>query len=113
MSRLIPPIFIFLIAATALEAGGDAMVRLGLRQNSLPLRAILFLAGAVLLFGYGVFVNLPAVEFGRVAGLYIATLFIVWQVVNLAVFGAFPPMPVLAGGALIVIGGCIVTFWGR
>jgi hypothetical protein len=31
----------------------------------------------------------------------------------LAVFGALPPLPVLAGGALIVVGGCIVTFWGQ
>ncbi len=113
MTRLIPSIFVFLIIATTLEATGDAMVRLGLRQESLPLRAPLFLAGAVLLFGYGVFVNLPAVEFGRIAGLYIATLFVVWQVVNLAVFGALPPPRVLVGGALIVIGGCVVTFWGR
>ncbi len=113
MSRLIPSIFIFLIVATTLEAFGDAMVRLGLRQESLPLRVVLFLAGAALLFGYGVFVNLPAVEFGRIAGLYIATLFVVWQIVNLAVFGALPSMPVVAGGALIVIGGVIVTFWGR
>lgn len=113
VSRLIPSIFIFLIVATTLEAFGDAMVRLGLRQESLPLRVVLFLAGAALLFGYGVFVNLPAVEFGRIAGLYIATLFVVWQIVNLAVFGALPSMPVVAGGALIVIGGGIVTFWGR
>jgi small multidrug resistance family-3 protein len=113
MTRLIPTIFVFLIVATMLEACGDAMVRLGLRQESLLLRLILFLAGAGLLFGYGVFVNLPAVEFGRIAGLYIATLFVVWQVVNFAVFGASPPLPVLAGGALIVIGGSIVTFWGR
>jgi hypothetical protein len=70
----------------------------------------LFFAGAALLFGYGVFVNLPAVEFGRIVGLYIATLFMAWQVVNFAVFGASPPSPVSAGGALIVIGGSIVTF---
>ena len=89
------------------------MVRLGLRQESLPTRVALFLLGAALLFGYGLFVNLPTVEFGRIAGLYIATLFVVWQVVNLAVFGAFPPMSVIAGGTLIVIGGCIVTFWGQ
>jgi hypothetical protein len=113
VNRLIPSIFILLIVATTLEASGDAMVRLGLRQESLPLRVVLFLAGAALLFGYGVFVNLPAVEFGRIAGLYISTLFVVWQVVNLAVFGASPSMPVIAGGALIVIGGGIVTFWRR
>jgi hypothetical protein len=111
MPRLIPWIFVFLIVATALEACGDAMVRLGLHQTRLPLRAIFFLVGAVLLFGYGVFVNLPAVEFNRVVGLYIATLFVVWQIVNFAVFRTLPNAPILAGGALIIIGGSIVTFW--
>ena len=113
MTRLIPMIFVFLIAATTLEACGDAMVRLGLRQGSVPLRVAFFMVGAALLFGYGVCVNLPAVEFGRVVGLYIATLFVVWQIVNFAFFGALPALPVLAGGALIVIGGSIVTFWGQ
>jgi hypothetical protein len=113
MTRTIPPIFIFIIMATTLEACGDATVRLGLRQTSFPLRVVLFLAGATLLFGYGVFVNLPAVEFSRVVGLYIATLFVVWQIVNFAFFGTLPAMSVLAGGTLIVIGGSIVTFWGR
>jgi len=112
MSRLIPSVFVFLLIATTLEACGDALVRLGLRQAAIPLRVILFLGGATLLFGYGVFVNMPAVEFGRIAGLYIATLFVVWQIVNFIVFGALPPVAVLAGGALIVLGGCIVTFWG-
>jgi small multidrug resistance family-3 protein len=113
MNRVIPTIFVFLIVATTLEACGDAMVRLGLRQGSPQLKAAFFVAGAALLFGYGVFVNLPDVEFGRIVGLYIATLFIVWQIVNFGFFGSPPPVPVLAGGALIVIGGVIVTFWGR
>ncbi len=111
MTRMIPSIFVFLIVATTLEACGDAMVRLGLRQGAFPLRVALFLVGAMFLFGYGVFVNLPAVEFGRIVGLYIATLFIVWQIVNFAVFGVLPAVPVLVGGALIVVGGSIVTFW--
>lgn len=71
----------------------------------------MFFAGAVLLLGYGIFVNLPAVEFGRIIGLYIATLFVVWQIVNFAVFGTLPTASVLLGGVLIVIGGSIVTFW--
>jgi small multidrug resistance family-3 protein len=111
MNRLIPWIFIFLIAATTLEATGDAMVRLGLHQARLPVRVLFFLVGAALLFGYGVFVNLPAVEFNRVVGLYIATLFVVWQIVNFALFRTLPDTPILAGGALIIIGGGIVTFW--
>jgi hypothetical protein len=111
MGKSVALILLLLIAATTLESSGDAIVRLGLRQASLSLRVVLFLAGAALLFGYGVFVNLPPVEFGRVVGLYIATLFVVWQIVNATFFGRLPTIPILAGGTLIVLGGCIVTFW--
>jgi hypothetical protein len=45
-----------------------------------------------------------------VAGLYIATLFIVWQVLNFAFFRALPTVCVLTGGALIFAGGAIVSF---
>ena len=104
-------IFLFLIAATTLETFGDAIVRMGIGQTAWLPRVALFLAGALLLFGYGLSLNLAPIEFGRVAGLYIATLFIVWQLVNLIVFRAPPAMPVWFGGALIVVGGLIVTFW--
>jgi hypothetical protein len=105
-------IFLFLVAATILETFGDAIVRVGIGQTAWLPRSALFLAGALLLFGYGVSLNLAPVEFNRVVGLYIATLFVVWQVVNLIVFRSPPGMPVLLGGALIVAGGLIVTFWG-
>ena len=101
----------FLIVATSLEAVGDAVVRMGIAQNSWPLRALWFVAGAALLFGYGLSINLAPVEFGRVVGLYIATLFIVWQLVNWVFFQSQPVAPILVGGVLIVAGGAIVTFW--
>lgn len=104
-------IFLFLIAATALETLGDAIVRMGIGQAAWLPRAGLFAAGAVLLFGYGLSLNLAPIEFNRVVGLYIATLFVMWQIVNLAVFRTPPGVPVLLGGVLIVIGGLIVTFW--
>ena len=104
-------IFLFLIAATALETFGDAIVRIGIGQTAWLPRSGLFLAGALLLFGYGVSLNLAPIEFNRVVGLYIATLFIMWQVVNLIMFRSPPGMPILLGGALIVAGGLIVTFW--
>lgn len=103
----------FLIAATTLEASGDAIVRMGLHENNLVSRGLLFLAGAVLLFGYGLSLNLAPLEFGRVVGLYIATLFVVWQIVNFAAFRAVPTLPIVVGGALIILGGSIVTFWGQ
>lgn len=103
----------FLIVATVFEASGDAVVRLALGPNTLVVRIGLFMAGAVLLFGYGLMLNLAPVEFEKVVGLYIATLFVVWQVVNFAFFRHVPNLPILAGGALIVAGGCVVTFWER
>src|SRR5450759_993155 len=103
----------FLIVATTLEAFGDAIVRMGLTQHSGVQRASLFFAGAVLLFGYGLSLNLAPIEFGRVVGLYIATLFVVWQIVNFVAFRTLPSVPILLGGALIIAGGSIVTFWQR
>ena len=104
-------IFLFLIVATALETFGDAVVRIGIGQTAWLPRSGLFLAGAVLLFGYGVSLNLAPIEFNRVVGLYIATLFVMWQAVNLIVFRNPPGVPILFGGVLIVAGGLIVTFW--
>ena len=73
----------------------------------------LFLAGIALLFGYGLTLNLAPIEFGRVVGVYIATLFVVWQIVNFTAFRAVPTLPILFGGALIIAGGSIVAFWQR
>src|SRR5215475_34745 len=56
----------FLIAATSLEAIGDAIVRVGLGQSTFALRCLLFVAGATFLFGYGLSLNLAPVEFSRV-----------------------------------------------
>jgi hypothetical protein len=104
-------VFLFLFVATTLETFGDAIVRMGIGQRAWPSRGTLFAAGALLLFGYGLFLNLAPVEFNRVVGLYIATLFMVWQIVNLIVFQTVPDLPILLGGALIIAGGFIVTFW--
>ena len=103
----------FLVLATILEASGDAIVRMGLYQHRLTLRILLFLAGTALLFGYGLSLNLAPLAFGRVVGLYIAILFVVWQIINFVAFRSLPTLPILVGGALILAGGGIVTFWQR
>lgn len=101
----------FLLIATTLEVSGDAIVRLGIYNHVGLTRAALMLAGAALLFGYGFSLNLAPVEFRQVVGLYIATLFVMWQIINFAFFRTLPNLPILVGGALIVAGGLIVTFW--
>ncbi len=106
----IHPIF-FLIVATTLEVSGDAVVRMAIFNHAGLWRIALFAGGAALLFGYGTFLNLAPLEFGQVVGLYIATLFVVWQIVNFAFFRTLPSLPMLIGGAFIVAGGAIVTFW--
>ena len=104
-------VWAFLLAATTCEANGDALVRLGLFERTGLARLALLAAGAVLLFAYGVLLNLSPLPFERVVGLYVATLFLVWQVVSFITFRAMPGLPVLVGGALILAGGLLVSFW--
>ncbi|WP_263380874.1 hypothetical protein [Granulicella paludicola] len=104
-------IFLFVLAATVLEACGDAVVRIALHQPSMPVRVGLFLVGAVLLTLYGTSLNLTPVEFATVTGLYVATLFVVFQITNYVFFKAAPSLGVLVGGCLIVVGGLVVYVW--
>jgi hypothetical protein len=103
----------FLIIATTLEASGDAVMRMGLAPRAWPVRCLIFLAGTALLASYGLTLNLAPIEFGRVVGLYVAILFIVWQIVNSVAFRTVPDVPALVGGSLVVTGGCIVALWQR
>jgi small multidrug resistance family-3 protein len=105
------PVWAFLLIATTLEVTGDAVIRMAIYNHAGVTRIGFMLAGAALLLGYGLALNLAPVEFGRVVGLYIATLFVVWQVINLIVFETLPSLPILIGGALVVAGGLIITFW--
>ena len=109
MDKLV--VFAFLVLATSLEATGDAVIRIGLGTSALPARIGLFAVGGALLFGYGLSLNLAPIEFHRVVGMYIATLFVVWQIVTYFTFKTTPTLPIFIGGALIIIGGMIVTLW--
>jgi hypothetical protein len=105
------PILLLLVIATTLEVSGDAIIRKSLFEHQGLARIGLFLAGAALLAGYGTFLNLAPLEFGKVVGLYIATLFVVWQVITFFAFRTLPTLPVMLGGSLIVAGGLVVSFW--
>lgn len=104
-------VFLFVLMATILEATGDAIVRVALHQNSMPYRIALYAVGAVLLTLYGTSLNLAPVEFAQVTGIYIATLFVVFQITNYVFFRTLPTMPVVVGGGLIVVGGLVVGLW--
>jgi hypothetical protein len=102
---------LLLIVATGLEVTGDALLRKGLYDHAGVWRIALFIVGMALLTGYGTFLNLAPLEFGQVVGLYIATLFVMWQLINFIIFRTVPAAPIYLGGALIVAGGLVVSFW--
>jgi small multidrug resistance family-3 protein len=102
---------VLLVIATLLEVSGDAVVRMAIYNHVGLARLALFFSGAALLFGYGSFLNLTPLDFGRVVGLYIATLFVVWQVINFIAFRTTPGLGIWVGGALIIAGGAVVTYW--
>lgn len=104
-------VFVFVLAATILEATGDAIVRMALHQSSLPVRIALYATGALLLTLYGTSLNLAPVEFAQVTGIYIAMLFVMFQITNYVFFRTLPTMPIVVGGALIVAGGFVVGLW--
>jgi len=102
---------VVLVIATACEVSGDAIVRLGIFNHAGVARAAFLLGGGLLLFCYGFFLNLAPLEFGRVVGLYIATLFVMWQVINFITFRTAPTLPIILGGTLVIAGGLIISFW--
>jgi multidrug transporter EmrE-like cation transporter len=97
----------FLVLAAVLEVGGDALVRWGLRGKQWTGLAL----GAVVLFSYGLSVNLPKWDFGRLMGVYIAVFFVVSQAISVAFFREKISMPIVVGGFLIIAGGILIAVW--
>jgi len=94
---------LLLALAAVLEVSGDFLMRVGLGGRRWG-----FLAGALVLAGYGLLVNQPAWEFGRTLGLYIAVFFIVSQLIAFITGGERPSPSLWLGGALIILGGLII-----
>lgn len=98
-----------LTLAALLEAGGDALVRVGVRSPSPVVRTLMFVAGAAVLFAYGWTVNAPRWDFGRLLGIYVVMFFVMAQMISWLVFDEAPGRAVLVGGALIIAGGITIA----
>lgn len=103
--------FVVLTVAALLEVLGDSFFQSGLYRTSGSHRGMWFALGVAVLGSYGLCVNLPQWEFGRLLGAYVALFFVVAQVVAKVRFQQSPSTPVLVGGGLIVAGGLVITFW--
>lgn len=102
-----------LLVCAMLEAGGDALVRLGLRGSAGPTRVLWLCLGGFVLFGYGCVVNAAPWAFGRLIGVYIVFFFLIAQAISWILFHQPPPRGVWLGGGFIVVGGLIIAVSGN
>jgi small multidrug resistance family-3 protein len=86
-------------------------MRIALHHHVKPSRIFLFALASLLLAMYGALLNLAPVEFAEATGIYIASLFVAFQVANYVFFHQKPTPAVLVGGALIVSGAVVVAVW--
>ena len=84
-------------------------MRAGLRSPTHARAALFFVLGAAARYLHGYVVNGPAWDFGRLIGVYVAFFFAVAQLISWMGFGQKPTPLILLGGALIVVGGCVVS----
>jgi len=101
-----------LFIAAVLEAYGDSCFQSGLYRSRGTARIVVFLIGAASLTSYGLVVNIPRWDFGRLLGVYVVLFFLCAQVIARVRFGQSPSLAVIAGGALITAGGLIITVFG-
>jgi drug/metabolite transporter superfamily protein YnfA len=104
---------LILLLAAFLEAYGDSSFQTALYRSSGASRAIELLTGAVSLAAYGLVVNTPRWDFGKLLGVYVVLFFLLAQVVARVRFGQTPTLPVLFGGLLTVAGGVIISVCGK
>ena len=105
--------FVLLCAAALLEVVGDSFFQSAMHRSSGWYRIGFLAAGAVSLVLYGVGVNLPRWDFGKLLGVYVVFFFVAAQVVARVRFHQAVTLPMIVGGSFIFVGGMIISFWNR
>lgn len=103
--------FLLLAFAAFLEALGDSLFQSGLYRASGLARVLLLMLGTAVLGFYGLTVNAPRWDFGKLLGVYVVLFFLMAQILAKARFHQSPTPPIYVGGALIVIGGFVIAVW--
>lgn len=99
-------IWLIFIVAAVLEAGGDALIRRGLRGSS----AAFIVGGCLMLSCYGVAVNIVKWDFSKLLGVYVAFFALISVLVGRVIFREDVPVPTWLGLAFIITGGLIIQF---
>jgi drug/metabolite transporter superfamily protein YnfA len=101
--------WLIFIGAAILEVGGDAVVRKGLRGNSL----LIILTGCAMLGSYGVVVNTVKWDFSKLLGVYVAVFASISILFGRFVFKENIPTTTWIGLLVIVCGAMIIQFGNR
>ena len=104
---------LILTLAAFLEAYGDSSFQTALYRSSGMSRMIAVLGGITSLAAYGLVVNAPRWDFGKLLGVYVVVFFLLAQIVARVRFGQTPTLPIYLGGTLILAGGVIISVWGK
>jgi drug/metabolite transporter superfamily protein YnfA len=98
--------WLIFIGAALLEAGGDAVIRKGMRG----INYWIIVAGGIMLTGYGILVNTIKWDFSRSLGVYVALFASVSILCGKFFFRDQVPFSTWVGLVFIIAGGLIIQF---
>ncbi|HMK60053.1 MAG TPA: hypothetical protein VK452_02770 [Dissulfurispiraceae bacterium] len=101
--------WVIFIAAALLEVSGDAVVRMGLRGNSITFIMI----GFAVLGSYGLVVNMVKWVFSRLLGVYVTVFALISMLFGKFVFDENILGSTWIGLFVIICGGMIIQFGDR
>lgn len=101
--------WLIFLAAAILEVGGDAVVRKGLRGNSLGI----IITGFLMLGFYGVVVNTVKWDFSKLLGVYVAVFALVSVLFGRFLFKENIPITTWIGLIMIICGALIIQFGNK
>jgi hypothetical protein len=104
-------IFLLLFVAAMLEVWGDAYFQAAVHRSSGVSRWAYSVAGVVILSLYGLSVNLPSWNFGKLLGVYVFFFYISAQIVARIRFKEPITLPAVIGALFFAAGGAVLTFW--
>jgi len=94
------------VLAAVFEVGGDAVIRLGIKNNSI----ILIVLGATTLGGYGMIVNSVDWNFSKIFGVYVGAFALVAILFGKFLFREQIPLSTWIGLGIIIMGGLVIQF---
>jgi drug/metabolite transporter superfamily protein YnfA len=92
------------VLAAMFEVGGDAVIRMGIKNNNL----VVMVFGALILAGYGLIVNSLDWDFSIILGVYVAVFAIGGVLFGRFVFRESIPFTTWLGLAVIIVGALII-----